>query len=76
MDSSASTATPSTDAAQPNTAINKVQVGPQSSLSEDCPKHPGFKIIFRADPSDDSDAAGETNLHFCEKCFAEMYKGK
>jgi len=51
-------------------------VGPKTSLTQDCSKHPGSKIIFRTDPSDDSTKSQDNNRDFCEKCFAEAYKGK
>lgn len=48
-----------------NTQLNKAQIGPKTSLTEECKIHPGFKIIFRA-------GIGGGTEDLCEKCFLEQ----
>lgn len=56
--------------------LNKAQNGPKSSLIDDCSKHPGFKIIFRADANDDSVQGEMEKCDYCEKCFADISSKK
>lgn len=49
----------------PNQPAGKA--GPQSSLTEECQTHAGFKIIFKAE-------ANSGKQDFCERCFAEHAK--
>jgi len=49
-----------------NAQLNKAQIGPKTSLTQECNTHKGFNIIFK----------GTTEGELCEKCFAERAKIK
>ena len=49
-----------------NASLNKVQIGPKTSMTQECNTHKGFYIVFK----------GTAEGDFCEKCFAERAKTK
>ena len=53
-----------------NAALNKAQIGPKTSLTEECKVHAGQKIIFKGV------VASSGNEDFCERCFAEHSKNR
>ena len=40
--------------------MKHAQIGPQTSLTEDCEVHPGQKVVFKDD-----------QIALCEKCYPE-----